>query len=99
MIRHSSVLAVGIVGLVLLGLTGCATPSEVPPPPPAASIELGALGFTIFDADGETIASHEFSGDPEPAIASITDAFGFEPLLSEVAPDPELCSPAVLRAT
>lgn len=74
------------------------TPDPSPTQPAAASIELRALGFTIYDADGEAIASHEFADDPEPAIEALTEAFAADPVLSEVEADPELCSPEALRA-
>jgi len=80
-----------------VGLSGCTTPTAEPAPvaetsspspsvtaePQATAIVVGGTEMSIeFDDDSsETLA---YSSDPEAAVAALTEAFGAEPVVTDV---------------
>lgn len=65
--------------------TAPAAPSATPTPEPeavAAEIIVSAVGFTLVDTAGETVFTHAWADEVDPAVEALTDAFQSEPTMS-----------------
>ena len=72
------------------GAPSATASSEAPSPEPsiepeAASVQISSVGIAILDENGAVMDEFEFFEDEvEPAVDALTEAFGAEPVSSEV---------------
>jgi len=61
------------------------TPTPTPEPEPEAApaeIIVSGVGFTLVDTAGQTVFTHVWADEVEPAVEALTDAFQSEPTMS-----------------
>lgn len=55
------------------------TEASTAPAAEVAEVTVTGTGFTITDASGDTVLTHEWADEAAPAIAALTEAFGAPP--------------------
>lgn len=84
---RSAILALG----VLLALGGCAAPAAAPTPEPMvvddspAQVVVAVDGVSVTTASGAEVGSFDYFADAGVAVGILTEAFGAEPAVDQVA--------------
>ena len=91
------ILLTGVVLCLTVALGGCVTPTpeptpkaEAPSPPPSAIAEPEATSIVVggtemsIEFDDNSSETFAYSSEPNTAIAALTEAFGVEPVVTDV---------------